>query len=241
MVSARAGELFCEMFVHREKSALHQQHQNGVPERGIRTVKESVRTTMSDTKVPMHLWGHCAKHSVEVGAHVESNALPPGETENTLFYGKENDDTPSGGVPFAMLKPFGCKATIHRGKALVKDGAFGERAIEGIYIGVEIYELGKCVLVYSHGRIYRGTDVEFDTEYFPYRDDPRMIDDTQSEARDPFQQSFELGASLQQKADTLPPSHGTDNPATQRSRNSVEPTVPALQSPPRTRSRTKAL
>lgn len=113
MVSARAAELFRDMSVHREKSAPHQQHQNGVPERGIQTVKESVRTTMSDTKVPMHLWGHCAKHSVEVGAHVQLNALPSGETENTLFYCRDKDGTPSGGVPFEMLKHFGCKATIH--------------------------------------------------------------------------------------------------------------------------------
>ena len=88
-----------------------------------------------------------------------------------------------------MLKSFGCKALIHRGKTLVNDGFLGERANEGIYIGVEEYELGKCFLVYSGGRIFRGTGVDFDPEYFPYRDDPAYKSKTPAENRDPLQKA----------------------------------------------------
>ncbi|GJT16124.1 ribonuclease H-like domain-containing protein [Tanacetum coccineum] len=95
---------FCEMKgILRQFSVARTPQQNGVAERRNRTLIESVRTMLADSKLPTNFWAE----AVNTACYVQNRVLvvkPHNKTSYELFHGR----TPT----LSFMRPFGCPVTI---------------------------------------------------------------------------------------------------------------------------------
>jgi hypothetical protein len=84
-----------------ESGAPYAHAQNGVAERGIRTVIERVRCMLADSGLPRGLWAECAATAIYVDNFIPS-ARNPGVIPWEVWTGKRQD--------VSHLRPFGCTA-----------------------------------------------------------------------------------------------------------------------------------
>ncbi|KAI3827987.1 hypothetical protein L1987_02076 [Smallanthus sonchifolius] len=111
-------------FSWRQYSAASTPQQNGVAERRNRTLIESARSMLADSKLPLTLWAE----AVSTTCYVQIRVLivkPLNKTPYELWFNR---------VPYiGFLKPFGCPCTI-----LITNGVlpkFGAKSDEGYFVG----------------------------------------------------------------------------------------------------------
>ncbi|KAI3827948.1 hypothetical protein L1987_02037 [Smallanthus sonchifolius] len=116
---------FCESKgIERQYSAPRTPQQNGVAERRNRTLIESARSMLADSKLPLTFWAE----AVSTACYVQNRVLivkPLNKTPYELWFQR---------VPYiGFLKPFGCPCTI-----LITHGVlpkFGAKSDEGYFVG----------------------------------------------------------------------------------------------------------
>ncbi|KAI3676809.1 hypothetical protein L1987_86422 [Smallanthus sonchifolius] len=116
---------FCESKgIERQYSAPRTPQQNGVAERRNRTLIESARSMLADSKLPLTFWAE----AVSTACYVQNRVLivkPLQKTPYELWLKR---------VPYiGFLKPFGCPCTI-----LITHGVlpkFGAKSDEGYFVG----------------------------------------------------------------------------------------------------------
>ncbi|KAI3805312.1 hypothetical protein L1987_27559 [Smallanthus sonchifolius] len=116
---------FCEnKGIERQYSAPRTPQQNGVAERRNRTLFESARSMLADSKLPLTFWAE----AVSTACYVQNRVLivkPLNKTPYELWFQR---------VPYiGFLKPIGCPCTI-----LITNGVlpkFGAKSDEGYFAG----------------------------------------------------------------------------------------------------------
>ncbi|KAI3810709.1 hypothetical protein L1987_20331 [Smallanthus sonchifolius] len=117
--------LFClKKGIHHEFSVLYVPQQNGVAERKNRTLVETARTMLADSKLPVTFWAE----AVNIACHVLNRVLTI-KRHNKTCYELLNNRKPN----LEYLLPFGNPCTLLK----VRDvpTKFSAKAIEGIFLG----------------------------------------------------------------------------------------------------------
>ncbi|KAI3773999.1 hypothetical protein L1987_48541 [Smallanthus sonchifolius] len=117
--------LFClQKGIHHEFSAPYVPQQNGVVERKNRTLVETARTMLADSKLPVTFWAE----AVNTACHVLNRVLTV-KRHNKTCYELLNNRKPN----LEYLLPFGNPCTLLK----VRDvpTKFSAKAIEGIFLG----------------------------------------------------------------------------------------------------------
>ncbi|GJY48422.1 retrovirus-related pol polyprotein from transposon TNT 1-94 [Tanacetum coccineum] len=116
---------FCEQKgIKREFSIVRTPQQNGVAERRNRTLIETARTMLPDSKLPTTFWAK----AVSTACYVQNRVLvvkPHNKTPYELFRGR----TPA----LSFMRPFGCHVTILN--TLDYLDKFDKKSDEGFFIG----------------------------------------------------------------------------------------------------------
>ncbi|GJT15234.1 retrovirus-related pol polyprotein from transposon TNT 1-94 [Tanacetum coccineum] len=119
---------FCEVKgIKREFSIARTLQQNGVAERKNRTLIETARTMLADSKLPTTFWAE----AVNTVCYVQNRVLvikPHNKTPYERFHGR----TPS----LSFMRPFGCLVTILN--TLDYLGKFDGKADEGFFVGYSV-------------------------------------------------------------------------------------------------------
>ncbi|CAI5962244.1 unnamed protein product [Closterium sp. NIES-65] len=126
--------------------------QNGMAEREMRTVVESVRTMLLHMGVQHHWWHLALRQAVWVRNCLERSALPPGTTPYQLLTGKKPD--------LSLARVWGCMAQFllteqHRG------GKLQPKARWGLHLGVSAASKGWELLDVDADRVVTTSDVVF--------------------------------------------------------------------------------
>ncbi|KAI3819600.1 hypothetical protein L1987_13441 [Smallanthus sonchifolius] len=117
--------LFClQKGIHHEFSAPYVPQQNGVAERKNRTLVETARTMLADSKLPVTFWAE----AVNIACHVLNRVLTV-KQHNKMCHELLNNQKPN----LDYLLPFGNPCTLLK----VRDvpTKFSAKAIEGIFLG----------------------------------------------------------------------------------------------------------
>ncbi|KAJ0458572.1 putative RNA-directed DNA polymerase [Helianthus annuus] len=115
-------EEFCdERGILHEFSAPYTPQQNGVAERKNRTLIETARTMLADSKLPINFWAE----AVSAACYTLNRVLTVKKFNKTCFE-LINNRKPN----LKYLEPFGSPCTV-----LEPFGKFGAKSIEGIFIG----------------------------------------------------------------------------------------------------------
>ncbi|MFS7953253.1 putative RNA-directed DNA polymerase [Helianthus anomalus] len=138
-------EEFCdERGILHEFSALYTPQQNGVAERKNRTLIETARTMLADSKLPINFWAE----AVSAACYTLNRVLTVKKFNKTCFE-LINNRKPN----LKYLEPFGSPCTV-----LEPFGKFGTKSIEGIFIGYA--SPLRRVFVPSEKRIIEHANVE---------------------------------------------------------------------------------
>ena len=133
-----------------EDSAPHAPEQNGVSERGIKTVTEKARAMLLDANLPLSLWGYVVDTAVYIANRQPNRSLNK-KTPLEGWTGKKPD--------VSHLREWGCAAYVHdysQGKKKLE-----ARAWEGRLIG---YEGTNQYLIWDGKRAYLRRDVVFNED-----------------------------------------------------------------------------
>ena len=139
-----------------------EQFQNGISEKFVDTLGKSIRTMLLQSHLPPAFWG-CAAHL----ATDLYNHLPHSSIDNNIPIAMHTNQTPD----VSWFRPFGCQATLFRGRDIVEHHKLAPRGVTGIHVGLGASHGRKCWLVWvpSLGRIYASRNVAFDETLFPMK------------------------------------------------------------------------
>jgi hypothetical protein len=121
----RWDEYFRRHGITRDLTAPYAHAQNGVAERAIRTIIQSVRTLLFDAGLPKSLWAEAASCAIYVQGFIPSSRHP-GVVPLERWTGRKQD--------IAHLRPFGCVAYAQVPAELVAS-KLDPRSIKYILIG----------------------------------------------------------------------------------------------------------
>ena len=149
-------ELFClQHGIHQQFSAPRTPQQNGVAERKNRTIIETARTMLSESKLPISFWAE----AVNTACFVLNRVLTVKKQKKTC-YELINNRKPN----LHFLEPFGCPCTLLNTKDRLSK--FGEKSIEGYFLGYSVNSPNKRVFNKETGKI----EEHFEVECFRYSD-----------------------------------------------------------------------
>ncbi|CAI5957149.1 unnamed protein product [Closterium sp. NIES-64] len=158
--SDRGGEFLGKQFIDfvNDKGIVHDltcpytPQQNGMAEREMRTVVESVRTMLLHMGVQHHWWHLALRQAVWVRNCLERSTLPPGTTPYQLLTGKKPD--------LSLARVWGCMAQF-----LVPEqqrgGKLQPKAKWGLHLGVSAASKGWELLDVDTDRVVTTSDVVF--------------------------------------------------------------------------------
>ncbi|GKD34398.1 ribonuclease H-like domain-containing protein, partial [Tanacetum coccineum] len=113
--------------------------QNGVAERGNRTLIEDVRTMLVDSKLPTTFWAE----AVNTACYVLNRVLvinPHNKTSYELIHGRT--------LLIDFTKPFGCLVTILNTRNHL--GKFDGKADEGFFIGEWLFDVDSLTILMNY-------------------------------------------------------------------------------------------
>ena len=127
--------------------------QNGVAERSWRTLMESVRCMLLESKSPKSLW----VAALDTACHVTNCIVPKSSTNGKspfeMFYGKAPD--------LNSIRVFGCPAYVHDE---THQGKLGPRSEKGRFIGYEKNSRSYVILL-PNGKVRVSHNVIFDEKF----------------------------------------------------------------------------
>ena len=146
-------EAFClSKGIQHQFSAPYEPQQNGVAEHKNKTLIESSRTMLADSKLPVIFWGE----AVNTACHVLNRVLTVKQHNKTcyeLLYNRKPN--------LHGYEPFGVPCTLLKTNNKAK---FGEKANEGYFLGYMPGSLNKQVFNTTAGKI----DIAYNIEVTSY-------------------------------------------------------------------------
>mmetsp|Transcript_61225 Transcript_61225/g.126463 ORF Transcript_61225/g.126463 Transcript_61225/m.126463 type:complete len:1000 (-) Transcript_61225:457-3456(-) len=164
----KLAQFFIERGIQHQVSNPHEQFQNAVSEKFVDTLGKGIRTLLLQSQLPPEFWGCAAHFYTDVYNH-----LPHASIQNYIPYGVHHRVQPD----ISWFRPFGCDATIYRGKDLVEHGKLAPRGEKGVFVGLGMTHGRKCWLVFSPrlNRIFATRNVSFDETLFPLKGSDQRI------------------------------------------------------------------
>jgi hypothetical protein len=159
--------------------------QNGEAERLNRTLQEKVRPMLSESKLPLDMWGE----AITVANYLRNVSPVAGQAKTPweLYYGTKPD--------LSHLRTFGCRAYVLIPKQL-RTHKMAEVSEAGIMVGYATNGKGYRILM-DTGDVKCSRDVHFDENTFPGEDAPPPLDpadsDSDSECDDAPEEEEEQG------------------------------------------------
>lgn len=157
--SPEMDKMFAEKNIWHQTSRAFEQHQNAVPEKFVDVVGGMMCTALLQSNLPITFWGAVLLYTVDCHNATLHSSMQF-ECQQFLHNGRRPD--------IAWHKPFGCSATVFRGKLLAEHHKLTARGEAGVFI----QHWRKSWLVYSpkQNRVYSSRNVTFDETLFPLRD-----------------------------------------------------------------------
>ncbi|CAB0000355.1 unnamed protein product [Nesidiocoris tenuis] len=148
---------FCsQKGINLEYTLHYTSQQNGASERGIRAVLDKVRTMLSETQLPKHLWGEAARCAAYLMNRTPTSALPGFGIPHKTFFGRVNH---------SKIRIFGSRCWAYK---LPNSGdKIDSRAEEVRLVGYA--PNGYRVWNPTRDHIYVSRDVRFDETDFIYK------------------------------------------------------------------------
>ena len=151
-VSATQSNRLTELGIIHEKSAPYTPHQNGVAERGNRTLVEMARSMLyaSKSKLPPSLWAEAVAYSTYILKRIPSNKSTSSPFE------KWNGQKPN----LSHLRIFGSRAFVH--VPYVRRTKLQPKCVEGVMVG--FWESSKAYRIYipTQRKVITSLDVIID-------------------------------------------------------------------------------
>eukprot|EP00286_Rhodomonas_abbreviata_P028108 CAMPEP_0181313458 /NCGR_PEP_ID=MMETSP1101-20121128/14257_1 /TAXON_ID=46948 /ORGANISM="Rhodomonas abbreviata, Strain Caron Lab Isolate" /LENGTH=1511 /DNA_ID=CAMNT_0023420409 /DNA_START=376 /DNA_END=4908 /DNA_ORIENTATION=+ len=113
--------------VWSEQSNPHEQFGNAISEKLVDTLGKGIRTLLLHSQLPPEFWGACALYYTDVYNHLPHASLNH-EIPHTIHTGQQAD--------VSWFRPFGCRATLFRGRDLVEHHKLAPRGEQGVFIGL---------------------------------------------------------------------------------------------------------
>ncbi|POM64517.1 LOW QUALITY PROTEIN: Integrase catalytic core protein, partial [Phytophthora palmivora] len=148
--------IFREYGTHAQFTNAYTPQQNGVAERRMRTIMESVRALLLDGKLPKQLWAECVGH-VTTLLNMTSSATTSDRTPYELWYNR----IPS----MQYIKVFGCNAYVHITEQY-RD-KLDARAKLCMHLGIPDHKKGYRLLDLDTHVIFYSRDVIFKEDEYP--------------------------------------------------------------------------
>ena len=159
----RLLEFFRENGIKQEPTAPYTPEQDGVSERGNRTLLERVRSICIDTEAPKHLWPELFKGMIHIMNRTATSSvsnLTPHEVLNQDLGVPGERNMPS----VSHIRTLGCKAYVHIQKERrIQSDKLGPRAEEGILVGFEDTRIYRVWIPQRNG-ITRSSTVTLDED-----------------------------------------------------------------------------
>jgi len=152
-----------------EQSNPHEQFGNAISEKLVDTLGKGIRTLLLHSQLPPEFWGAAALYYTDVYNHLPHASLND-EIPHTIHTGRQAD--------VSWFRPFGCRATLFRGRDLVEHHKLAPRGEQGVFIGLGMTHGYKSWVVYCPrlNRVYVSRNVTFDETLFPMRQiDQRVL------------------------------------------------------------------
>jgi hypothetical protein len=154
-LSSAFSEFCQEAGIHRQLTAAHTPHQNGLAERRNRSILEKTRSMMLDAGVPNYLWAEAAKTAVYLLNRSPTKANL-GATPEERFTKQRPD--------LRHLRTFGCLTHLHIQKN--QRNKLEARSERGVLVGYDESTKGYRIWL-PHKRIVTvSRDVSFDETRF---------------------------------------------------------------------------
>jgi hypothetical protein len=139
-----------------------EQHGNGCAEHFGYGITKGIRTMLMQSNLGQEFWGAAALYWVETRNHLPNSAI-----DDKIPIERFNGKTPD----ISWFRPFGCRATVFRGKDYVDHHKISSRGEPGVFIGLGTSHGSKAWMVYCPhlNRIFSSRNVKFDETFFPLR------------------------------------------------------------------------
>jgi len=143
-----------------ELSAPHEQFGNVISEKLVYTLGKGIRMLLLHSQLPLEFWGAAALYYTDVYNHLPHASLDE-EIPHTIHTGKQAD--------VLWFRPFGCSATLFRGRDLVEHHKLAPRGEQGVFLGLGMTHGYKSWVVYCPrlNRVFVSRNVTFDETLFP--------------------------------------------------------------------------
>lgn len=148
--------------IHHELSAAYSQWQNGIVERGMRTVWEGAEAMRKDAGAPIELWPYALQAFV-----FTYNMLSLGESEQSPYEKWWSIQVPLE-RRMRRLRIWGSKAYAFIPKALRKKG--DDKAKVCVHLGYSNKTNGYVLMELTTGKVFEATSVAFDETRKPFVD-----------------------------------------------------------------------
>jgi len=151
-----------------ELSAPHEQFGNAISEKLVDTLGRGIRTLLLQSELPPEFWGAAALFYTDVYNHLPHSSIGDNIPHN-VHTGNQAD--------VSWFRPFGCRATIFRGRDLVEHHKLAPRGEQGVFLGLGMTHGYKSWVVYSPrlNRVFVSRNVTFDETLFPMRQHDQRV------------------------------------------------------------------
>mmetsp|Transcript_62060 Transcript_62060/g.128459 ORF Transcript_62060/g.128459 Transcript_62060/m.128459 type:complete len:405 (-) Transcript_62060:2033-3247(-) len=167
-ISEELQAFFDERGIEHEVSNPHQQYQNAMSEKFVDTLGKGTRTLLLQSGLPPEFWGTSVLYFTDVYNHI-----PHASLNGMIQYQVHHQITPD----VSWFRPYGCKATVFRGRDLVEHHKLAPRGESGIFIGLGMAHGRRGWLIYCPrlARIFFTREATFDETLFPLKPQDQRV------------------------------------------------------------------
>eukprot|EP00286_Rhodomonas_abbreviata_P021100 CAMPEP_0181305828 /NCGR_PEP_ID=MMETSP1101-20121128/9952_1 /TAXON_ID=46948 /ORGANISM="Rhodomonas abbreviata, Strain Caron Lab Isolate" /LENGTH=1956 /DNA_ID=CAMNT_0023411799 /DNA_START=677 /DNA_END=6547 /DNA_ORIENTATION=+ len=161
-------KFFTDNGIEHQVSNPYEQFQNAISEKFVDTLGKGLRTLLLSSELPPEFWGCAAIFYTDVYNHL-LHASIGGQIPYALHHNRTPD--------VSWFRPFGCRATVFRGRDLVDHHKLAPRGEQGIFVGLGMSHGRKCWLIYTPrlNRIFVSRNVTFDETLFPLKHSDQRV------------------------------------------------------------------
>lgn len=169
------GGLLRELGIILHLTAAHTPDQNGVSERGNRTIVTKAGSMMLDAGTPLRFWYEACKTAVFLTNRTVRSSPGENQTPYEMWFGRK--------ASVEHLKTWGCLSYIHIRKE-ARESKFDQVATEGVLVGFEddnfnfhVYDMKTIKLIITHNARFNKSVFPFINQSTPPTEDntPTMI------------------------------------------------------------------
>eukprot|EP00961_Rhodomonas_salina_P199038 2684864-Rhodomonas_salina.1 len=145
-----------------------EQFGNGMSEKFVDTLGKGIRTLLLQSNWPPEFWGQAAHYYVDIYNHTPHSSIK-NQIPYNVHHGRRCD--------VSWFRPFGCQATLFRGKDIVEHHKLAQCGEQGVMLGLGMSHCRKCWLIFCPqlNRVFASRNVTFDETLFPLKDTDQLV------------------------------------------------------------------